>query len=144
MVAVAKVQVSAVETPSYRELRRHTHFAVASHAHPTKRARWSAHWRPRCTQPKCPVVRCDETAEDRQLVPGLGPGLLRSPASLRSLAFRRGSSAGFVMDVRALAVAVEEHDELGRPVHGCERVRCHRAELSGFTGLDDEVTLTES
>lgn len=47
------------------------------------------------------------------------------------------------MDMGALAVAVEDHDELGRAVDGCEGMRCHRAELGGLAGLDEDLAFTE-
>lgn len=50
---------------------------------------------------------------------------------------------GFAMDVGALAVAVEDHDELGRAVDGCEGVRRHGAELGGLAGLDEDLAFAE-
>lgn len=43
------------------------------------------------------------------------------------------------MDVGALAVAVEDHDELGQAVDGRERVRCHGGELGCLAGLDGDL-----
>ena len=43
----------------------------------------------------------------------------------------------------ALAVAVEDHDELGRAVAGRERVRGHGGELGGLAGRDDDLPLAE-
>jgi hypothetical protein len=43
-------------------------------------------------------------------------------------------SACFVMDVGALALAVEDHDEFGGAVNGREGVRRHGGELGGLAG----------
>src|SRR5204863_472219 len=43
---------------------------------------------------------------------------------------------GSVMDVGALAVAVEDHDQFGRAVDGSEGVRRHGGELGGFARLN--------
>jgi hypothetical protein len=47
------------------------------------------------------------------------------------------------MDVGALAVAVEDHDELGRAVDGCEGVRSHGGELGGLAGPDGDLAFAE-
>lgn len=52
-------------------------------------------------------------------------------------------AVGFVMDVGALAVAVEDHDELGRAVDGCEGVRRHGAELGGLAGFYEDLAFAE-
>ena len=49
----------------------------------------------------------------------------------------------FAVDVGALAVAVEDHDELGRAVDGGEGVRRHGGELGGLAGLDDDLAFAE-
>jgi len=49
----------------------------------------------------------------------------------------------FVVDVCALPVAVEDHDEFGGVVDGADSVGCHRGELGGFAGLDDDVSIAE-
>jgi hypothetical protein len=43
-----------------------------------------------------------------------------------------GAFVAFVVDVRALSVAVEDHDEFGGVVDGGEGVGCHGGELGGF------------
>jgi hypothetical protein len=50
---------------------------------------------------------------------------------------------GFVMDVGALAVAVEDHEEFGRAVDGCEGVWRHGGELGGLAGLDGDLAVAE-
>jgi len=55
----------------------------------------------------------------------------------------RRMAIGFVMDVGTLAVAVEDHDEFGRAVDGCEGVRRHGAELGGLAGLDEDLAFAE-
>lgn len=47
------------------------------------------------------------------------------------------------MDVGALAVAVEDRDELGRAVEGGEGVRGHRGELGRLAGLDRDDAVSE-
>jgi hypothetical protein len=47
------------------------------------------------------------------------------------------------MDVGALTVAIEDHDELGRAVDGCEGVRRHGAELGGLAGLDEDLAFAQ-
>lgn len=47
------------------------------------------------------------------------------------------------MDVGALAVTVEEHDELRRAVDGCERMWRHGGELGGLAGLDRDLAFAE-
>ena len=47
------------------------------------------------------------------------------------------------MDVGALAVAVEDHDEFGRAVDGREGVRRHGGELGCLSGLDDDLAFAE-
>ncbi len=48
-----------------------------------------------------------------------------------------------VMDMSALAVTVEDHDELGRAVNGGEGVWCHGGGLRRLAGLDDDLALAE-
>lgn len=43
---------------------------------------------------------------------------------------------GFVLDVNALAVTVEHHDEFCGAVTGCASVRGHRGEFGSLAGLD--------
>jgi len=50
---------------------------------------------------------------------------------------------GFVMYVSALAVAVEDHNEFGRAVDGCEGMWRHGGELGGLAGLDGDVAFAE-
>ena len=47
------------------------------------------------------------------------------------------------MDVGALAVAVEDHDELGGAVERLDRVRRHGRELGGLPGLDRDPPVGE-
>lgn len=47
------------------------------------------------------------------------------------------------MDVGALTLAVEDHDDLGRPVDRSHCVGSHSRELGGFPGLDHDLTLAE-
>ena len=49
----------------------------------------------------------------------------------------------FVVDVGALAVAVEDHDEFGGFVDGCEGVRRHGGELGGLSRFDGDLAVTE-
>lgn len=42
-----------------------------------------------------------------------------------------------------MAVAVEEHHDLGRAVDGSERVGCHRGELGRLSGLDHDPPIAE-
>ena len=44
-----------------------------------------------------------------------------------------------MVDVGALSVAVEDHDELGRAVDGREGVWRHGGELGGLAGLDGDL-----
>jgi hypothetical protein len=48
-----------------------------------------------------------------------------------------------LMDVRALAVPVEDRDDLGGAVDRPERVRRHGGELGGFPGFDGDLAVTE-
>ena len=50
---------------------------------------------------------------------------------------------GSVVDVSALAVAVEDHDEFRGAVAGCAGVRGHGGELGGLAGLDDDLAFAE-
>lgn len=52
-------------------------------------------------------------------------------------------ATGLVVDVGALAVAVEDHDEFGRVVDGGQCVRCHRGELGGLAGLDRDLAFAK-
>ena len=52
-------------------------------------------------------------------------------------------ATGFVMDVGALAFAVEDHDDLGRPVDGGEGVRCHGGKLGCLARLDGYLAFAE-
>lgn len=47
------------------------------------------------------------------------------------------------MNVGVLAVAVENHDELGGAVKGCDGVWGHGGELGGLAGLDGDVPIAE-
>jgi hypothetical protein len=42
-----------------------------------------------------------------------------------------------------LAIAVEDHQQLGRPVDRGERVGCHGGELGRLAGLDGDLTVAE-
>ena len=70
----------------------------------------------------------------------------RPKAAIRPFAFDRLGrwlGRGFVVDVGALAVAVEDHDELRWAVNGREGVRCHGGELGGLAGLDGDLAFAE-
>lgn len=47
------------------------------------------------------------------------------------------------MDVGTLAVAIEDHDELGRAIDGYEGVWGHGGELGGLAGLDDDLAFAQ-
>jgi hypothetical protein len=55
----------------------------------------------------------------------------------------RAAAEALVVDVGALAVAVEDHDELGGAVDGGEGVWRHGGELGGLAGLDDDLSVAE-
>ena len=52
-------------------------------------------------------------------------------------------ATGLVVDVGALAVAVEDHDELCRAVDSSEGVRRHGGELAGLAALDSDLAFAE-
>ena len=47
------------------------------------------------------------------------------------------------MDVGAVAVTVEDHDEFCGAIAGREGVRGHGGELGGLTGLDDDFAFAK-
>ena len=52
-------------------------------------------------------------------------------------------ATGLVVDVGAVAVAVEDHDEFGGPVDGCDGMGCHGGEFGGFAGVDGDLAFAE-
>jgi hypothetical protein len=47
------------------------------------------------------------------------------------------------VDVRALAVPIEDHDQFGGPVNGCGGVGRHGGELGSLPRFDDDFAIAE-
>lgn len=85
---------------------------------------------------------CTEVVETLPPTTTLGERDVRDANSIRVV--ERVLIIGSLVEMGAMAIAVEDHDQLSGTVDGRDRVRGHRRKLGSFAGLDYDLTFAES